>query len=300
MPTLSAFDFCIAPEAFFHADRITDFNILIYVIEGIIYVTEDEFDYEIHPGELLFLKSGVHHYGKKLIAKGTQWYYAHFYLHSDMNLKQGTFPSLFNLEPCDTSTFMPSQMTNHYTILPKQLTHLNDSQIEQTIFHFITDSHAHHHTTENFPTYLLSTSSAPQNTLMNRWRIHADFFNLLSHIAFHQHSKTSIITLADQICDYLNLHYTEPFSATKLEQHFFLSYKHMAAVFKKEKQLTMQQYHTQVRMNFACKLLRTTLTPISQISEALGYSDMLYFSRCFHQFAGMSPTAYRKLQVTQY
>ncbi|MBP3886946.1 MAG: helix-turn-helix transcriptional regulator [Cellulosilyticum sp.] len=272
MPTVSAFDFCIAPEPFLHADRITDFNILIYVIKGTIYVTEDELDYEIHTGELLFLKSGIHHHGKKLISKGTQWYYAHFYL------PQFSVPSLFTLDSNTTSIASPTE-TNYFTVLPKQLTHLNETSIEQAIFNFNQNN--------------LSTKST-------NWMIHAQFFNLLSEIAFYHPSKSSITTLADQICDYLITHYNEPFSASKLEQHFFLSYKHMAAIFKKEKQLTMQQYHTQVRMNIACKLLRTTLDSISQISEYLGYNDMLYFSRCFHQFIGMSPTAYRKLQISQY
>ena len=86
----------------------------------------------------------------------------------------------------------------------------------------------------------------------------------------------------------------EPFSAGKLEKHFFLSYKHMAAVFKKEKQLTLQQYHNKVRMTEACRLLKSTLLPVGEISKELGYPDMLYFSRCFHRFAGMSPTQYRK------
>ena len=31
-----------------------------------------------------------------------------------------------------------------------------------------------------------------------------------------------------------------------------------------------------------------------EISEQVGYQDMLYFSRCFHNTYGMSPTEYRR------
>ncbi|MFR4023027.1 MAG: hypothetical protein ACLTZI_08445 [[Eubacterium] siraeum] len=38
---------------------------MIYVIDGCIYVTEGDTDYEVNAGELLILKNGVHHFGKK-------------------------------------------------------------------------------------------------------------------------------------------------------------------------------------------------------------------------------------------
>jgi len=65
---------------FVHADRTLPFNVLIYVTGGQITVTEDGTEYEINPGELLFLKQGVHHYGRKTIKTGTSWYYVHFTL----------------------------------------------------------------------------------------------------------------------------------------------------------------------------------------------------------------------------
>lgn len=273
MPTVSACDFCIAPQSFLHANRITDFNILIYVTTGVIYVTEDEIDYEVHAGDLLFLKSNTHHFGKKLIIKGTQWYYAHFYLNESQT------PHLYSLNSETTSITSSIPATNS-TFLPKLLTHLNGSPFEQALINF--------------------TDAFHSNDPIKKWTIHAQFFDLLSQLILHPLSQVPSVTLSDKICDYLNTHYNEPFSASRLEQYFFLSYKHMAAIFKKEKQLTMQQYHTQTRMNIACKLLKTTLTPINKIAESLGYHDMLYFSRCFHQFVGMSPTTYRKTQIVQY
>lgn len=271
MPIINGCNFCIAPEPFVHADRMIDFNILIYVIEGCIYVTEDHIDYEVHPGELLFLKNGIRHFGKKLIAKGTKWHFVHFYLHTDSPLP------LFTPE---TAPIMQNTDTGSMLYLPKKLTHLHHTEIEQDIISLSEYFH----------------SDAP----MKKWYLNARFFQLLSKIAFYTPEAPHPVTLSEQICHYLNQHDHEPFSSLKLEQHFFLSYKYMAAVFKKEKQLTMQQYHTQLRMYAACKLLQTTLMPIGQISETLGYHDMLYFSRSFHRFTGMSPTNYRKSQLSFY
>ena len=68
----------------------------------------------------------------------------------------------------------------------------------------------------------------------------------------------------------------------------------MAAVFKRERGETMQQYHTRLRMNTACYLLKSTLMSVREIAAETGYSDALYFSRCFRAAKGMSPTEFRR------
>lgn len=255
LPVLIDCDQYTAQEPFYHADRQLDFHVLIYVLEGTIYVTEDDRDYEINPGELLFLKSGIHHFGKKEISKGTRWLFAHFYL--------------------DEQTVQLS----HSALLPKKLTDLSGSDIEAAFLTLISD----HYSEEPF----------------RQWSINERLFSLLCNIAFHERRNRNL-SLSDRICEYLSSHLEEPFSAASLEQHFFLSYKHMAAVFKKEKNISMQKYHFQLRMQEACKLLKSTLLPIGGISSRLGYTDMLYFSRCFHQYTGMSPSQYRKTASTRY
>lgn len=37
-------------------DRMADFNVMILVTDGVMYVSENDIDYEIRAGELLFLK----------------------------------------------------------------------------------------------------------------------------------------------------------------------------------------------------------------------------------------------------
>ena len=80
LPQLCDCDILTASENFFHMDRTADFNVMIYVTDGAMYVTENGQDYDIAPGELLFLRSGLRHFGKREILRGTRWFYAHFYL----------------------------------------------------------------------------------------------------------------------------------------------------------------------------------------------------------------------------
>ena len=54
------------------------------------------------------------------------------------------------------------------------------------------------------------------------------------------------------------------------------------------------QYILSLRMANAQSLLESTEYNISEIAEAVGYDNPLYFSRLFHKHIGVSPTAYRK------
>ena len=71
LPLMEEMGFITAPMDFVHADRVVDFHVFIYVTKGELSVTEEGKDYRLGPGEAVFLKAGLHHYGKKKILAGT-------------------------------------------------------------------------------------------------------------------------------------------------------------------------------------------------------------------------------------
>lgn len=241
-------------EGFYHADRILPFHVLIYVLEGVIHVTEDGHDYAVGPGEMLFLKSGFRHFGKRQIPRGTRWYYVHFALPQPEE---------------DAEIEEISQLS-----LPKQLSGLTGGALEAELAAFVERCRSRDETA--------------------RWYLNQQLYVLLSHIAHYEQQPKAAPGLAERIARHLSRHIHEPFSAEELEKVFFLSYKHMAAVFKKSRSQTMQSYHHRLRMEEGARLLQETLLPVGEISEKLGFADQLYFSRCFHRFTGLSPTAYRR------
>lgn len=261
MPLVSACDFLAAAEPFYHVDRVADMNVLIYVTEGVIYVTEEGTDYSVRAGELLILKSGVHHWGKTEIPRGTKWYYIHF-----------------NCDGGDAQQFSAGMEIPPYrtvqcgTLLPKYVRGLSGGRLEELLRSF----------TEYY------NGDDPHRA----WYINVRLFELLSSLALHGDSAAQ--TLSDRVCAYLSQHKCEPFSAQCLSAEFYLSYKRLAAVFKEEKGITMQQYHTAQRMNEACRLLRSTLMTVGEVAEAVGYTDILYFSRRFSAETGCCPTEYRR------
>lgn len=268
LPQLCGCDFLAASEPFMHADRTADFNVLIYVTEGAIYVTEDGTDYTVAAGELLLLKSGVHHYGRREIPRGTKWYFIHFTAADSAPL-----PPFFP----DSAPIPPYSSIGCSLALPKKLSGLSGSVFERSLAEFI----EYFHSDDPF----------------RRWNLNARLFSLLSSIS-QEFSQSAAPSLSDKICAYLAENMRQPFCAEEISRSFFLSYKRLAAVFKQQKGMSMQQYHTALKINEARRLLRSTLKSVGEIAAELGFSDMMYFSRRFREITGYSPTEYRRLPQT--
>jgi len=252
LPQLYDCDALTAAEDFYHMDRTADFNVLIYVTAGTMYVTENGRDYEIGPGELLFLKSGLRHLGRRTTPRGTRWLYAHF---------GGSDPAA------------PGAV-----VLPKKLCGLSGSATEEKLFRLRDCFHG----------------SEP----LKEPRQNAALYGILLDIAAEQLPARELIS--DRICAFLDAQTCRDFSKELISGQFYLSYSNLAARFRREKGMSMGQYHNAARMKEACRLLRSTLLSVGEIAERLGFSDMLYFSRKFHAFSGFSPTDYRRTAQKKY
>ena len=58
--------------------------------------------------------------------------------------------------------------------------------------------------------------------------------------------------------------------------------------------VTPQELLSEARIKHACRLLRNTDKNISEIAYACGFTDPKYFSRCFRQSQGRTPSEYRE------
>ena len=69
---------------------------------------------------------------------------------------------------------------------------------------------------------------------------------------------------------------------------------YFSARFKKETGQTLSEFILQERMRLAADLLLNTRLQIQTVAQHCGFLDVNYFSRCFRQTAGCSPSEYRK------
>ena len=100
--------------------------------------------------------------------------------------------------------------------------------------------------------------------------------------------------LADEIRYYLEMKYSEKMKMTDIARVFGVHPNYMTRVFRSRFGVTPKHFLLTLKMDKACRLLRTTTLPISMISDTLGFDDQLTFSKAFRRMYQISPTGYRE------
>ncbi len=92
---------------------------------------------------------------------------------------------------------------------------------------------------------------------------------------------------------YIHDHVTERITLTTLARLENLSQSRYRTLFCETMKQSPLAYVLSLRMDMACRLLKNSAMSVQEIAHAVGYDDPHYFSRIFHQKAGVSPLAYR-------
>lgn len=72
---------------------------------------------------------------------------------------------------------------------------------------------------------------------------------------------------------------------------------YLSSLFKKNLNVSPQQYLITFKLSEAAKLLKTTDLSVSEVAEAVGYDDSGNFSRVFKQTYGVTPQNYRTMEI---
>lgn len=97
-----------------------------------------------------------------------------------------------------------------------------------------------------------------------------------------------------KILHYLEENYSKNITGKELSQATGFSSDYITKQFKRELSMTPIEYLRRFRIAKSMELLRTTELPISEIAKAVGIEELSLFSRLFRQFAGETPSNYRK------
>lgn len=105
--------------------------------------------------------------------------------------------------------------------------------------------------------------------------------------------KGSVLSLSTPVA-YMELHYTESLTMEYLAALAGFSPRHFSRLFHTTYELTPFQYLTNLRLQKASTLLKTTALSISDIADQCGFEDSNYFSRQFKNHYHRSPREFRK------
>ncbi len=118
----------------------------------------------------------------------------------------------------------------------------------------------------------------------------------------NQGLEKRIIKAVQNIIELANLHFSNPcFEMTPLLNQSGYAEDYIRAAFKEATHLTPVDFLAKIRVEHARKLFEIygDILPVSEVAEACGFEDPVYFSRRFKQFIGVSPTEYKKQMIKQ-
>lgn len=105
--------------------------------------------------------------------------------------------------------------------------------------------------------------------------------------------KNNSSALVRKARNYINENYQRfDFSIDMIANDLYVNYSHLCYTFKKETQITINEYLVQIRMKKAVDLIEQGETVVWYIADKVGFSDSGYFSKSFKKHMGVTPSQY--------
>ncbi len=124
------------------------------------------------------------------------------------------------------------------------------------------------------------------------------FLQLWSHILVEIMTKKNYFTkqkytLIDEIKLYLEHNTDRVITMDQLAKKYYVNKYYINRLFNQKFKKTPIQYHIEIRIHQATKLLLLTNSSVSEISTKVGFNSVSHFSKVFKKIVGLSPTSYR-------
>ncbi|SEA33516.1 two-component system, response regulator YesN [Thalassobacillus cyri] len=110
------------------------------------------------------------------------------------------------------------------------------------------------------------------------------------------HKKTRLSPIVKQAKAYVQQHYQDSsLTLERVAEELHVTTVYLSRLMKQELGISYIGLLTQLRINKATDLLKTTDMPIRNIAEEVGYESQHYFSTAFKKVVGISPKQLKKL-----
>lgn len=100
--------------------------------------------------------------------------------------------------------------------------------------------------------------------------------------------------LIDASICYLKENYASKLNLEEISQHAFLSKSYFSTLFKKATGMSVFEYLQNIRIQKACQLLSSETVKVTEIAEAVGYTDYRFFNKTFKKITGLTAQEYRR------
>ncbi|GAB6158166.1 hypothetical protein JCM39194_13660 [Desulfotomaculum varum] len=114
------------------------------------------------------------------------------------------------------------------------------------------------------------------------------------HASQEVEQPKSQVYFIEKSIKYIHDNFKQKLTLQMVSAHVFMNPQYFSRIFKKEVGVTYTDYVNKLKIDYACKLLKTTNYPVYRISSECGFADPSYFNRVFVQLMNMTPKAYRR------
>ncbi|MCH3987694.1 MAG: AraC family transcriptional regulator [Lachnospiraceae bacterium] len=149
--------------------------------------------------------------------------------------------------------------------------------------------------------YLRTKGSAAQKILANAHLLEflSDLYLYADQNVYFQSPDTGVRGKIYSIVNYIHIHYTEELSLHILAEKFFINPYYLSHCFKDMTGYTVGEYIQVTRIRNAQYLLDFSGQKITEIAETSGFTSFSQFNRSFWKVNGMSPSEYRRRQISR-
>lgn len=108
-----------------------------------------------------------------------------------------------------------------------------------------------------------------------------------------QETTNSVMDIA---INYIEKNFYKKITLEEISSLLHYTPQYFCSKFKLETGYSFAEYLQKVRINKSCQLLQDTNMKISEIAEAVGYSDIRYYERIFRKYINRTPLQHRKFE----
>lgn len=98
----------------------------------------------------------------------------------------------------------------------------------------------------------------------------------------------------EMVYRFIGKHYNEDLTWEKISDYVGLSPDYLRKEFREHYGVTLSRCVLEIRMEEAAKMLVGTSERIGMIAYRVGIRNQAYFSKCFREWSGMPPRAFRE------
>jgi AraC-like DNA-binding protein len=246
---------------------------MLLVLQGTLFMTEDDVPYEIEAGQWLALEPGRTHFGHRPCEEDTEIYWVH-YSHP-IPAQRVASEMVHWTALLQAGTDQDEQPAERMLVIPKRGA-LDVNPLIPVLQEMVE----------------LHRKPLVQNAFLEL-ALSIRFLALLQQAVIGSSKPTGSRIISDRAVAYLESRKFEPFRASELEDALHFDFDYITRCLKRHIGLTPLQYSLHLKLEEAKRRLAHSDEPVPAIAETVGFADYNYFIRVFRSKLGLTPGAYR-------